>query len=90
MAKKNLMKEIQEMENRARKEAMGSNKQEAPVENKPEEIDLDSWYFLRSKSIPGHHMKEIIRADFKARGLGNKDTMENFDKALESYGVKIK
>jgi len=89
MGKKNLMKEIKEMERKAREEGMASI-EEAPAQDKPEEVDLDSWYFLRSKNIPGQHMKEIIRADFKARGLGNKDTMENFDKALESYGVKIK
>lgn len=90
MKKKKLMEQIKEMEDKARLEGMANALPEAPKQEDSEKVDMDTWFFLRSKNIPAHHMKEIIAADFKGRGLSNKETMETFDKALESYGVKIK
>lgn len=52
-------------------------------------IEFDVWHVMRNKMIPGHHMKEIIKADFKGRGLGDKETLATFDKALANYGVKL-
>lgn len=89
-SKKNLMENIKKMEDEARQEAMESTTQEALEIKEPELVDLDTWYYLRIKNIPEHHMKEIIRADFVGRGLRDYEAMETFDKALESYGVKIK
>ena len=34
-----------------------------------EKVDFDTWYSLRKDSIPKHHHKEIIKADFKGRGI---------------------
>ena len=59
---------------------------EAPMESK---IDFDTWYAIRRDLIPGHHYKEIIRADFDARGLDIEETQESFDKALALYGVRL-
>lgn len=52
-------------------------------------LEFDVWHVMRSPKIPQHHMKEIIKADFRARGLSEKESMEVFDKALSDYGVKL-
>lgn len=91
--KKKLMKQIKEMEDKARQDAAAAAvpvKVQDAKDESPQKVDLDTWFFLRSKQIPGHHMKEIIAADFKGRGLSTFETIEDFDKALASYGVKIK
>jgi hypothetical protein len=51
--------------------------------------DFDSWYALRSSKIPAHHHKEILRADFSARKIGDTATVEEFDNALSKYGIKL-
>ena len=53
------------------------------------QLDFDAWYALRKLRIPKHHHKEILKADFKARGLGQQESMQDFDAALEKYGVKL-
>lgn len=53
------------------------------------QLDFDAWYALRKPRIPKHHHKEILKADFKARGLGQQASMQDFDGALEKYGVKL-
>lgn len=50
-------------------------------------IDFGSWYY--SKAVPTHHYKEIVWADFQARGLSEYETKETFDKALKLYGLNI-
>ena len=52
-------------------------------------MDFDIWHIMRSGRIPAIHMKEVIKADFKGRGLSNKETMECFDQALSDYGIKL-
>ena len=52
-------------------------------------VSYDSWYHQRSTKIPKQHLKEIIMADFTSRGLGKEATMEEYDKALKLYGVKL-
>lgn len=86
MAKKNKNKEvdlkaqIKEMENKKR--------EVAPI--KPNvKVSFDSWYHQRKNKIPKQHMKEVLAADFKSRGLGVEATMEEYDKALNIYGVKL-
>ena len=58
----------------------------APAE---EQYEFDAWYALREKKIPKHHYKEIIKADFKDRGLGAREGIKTFDAALEKYGLKL-
>lgn len=76
---------------------------EAPVEAAPElvaelepvpvevvpTVEFDVWFAMRSKQIPPQHLKEILQADFKGRGLSANETLEVFDKALVAYGVKL-
>lgn len=81
--KKSLKEEIKEMEQKKREEA-------APPPAPKEEISFDAWYHQRKSMIAKCHIKEVIRADFTARGLGKRAEMEQFDKALELYGVKLK
>jgi hypothetical protein len=52
-------------------------------------VSFDSWFFQRKDKIPKHHMKEVIFADFTARGLDKEATVEQYDKALRLYGIKI-
>jgi hypothetical protein len=80
-----LAKEIKAMELKKRQEAL--SKSPAAMEQK---MHFDAWHALRASSIPGHHMKEILRADFKARGLGDKETVIRYDAALAQYGVRLK
>ncbi len=85
-----LMKEIKDMERKAREEALiEASKQEMSESSKEEEVLFDAWYAMRSSSIPSRHMKEILRADFAGRGLGNKETIAKYDAALGKYGVKL-
>jgi hypothetical protein len=56
----------------------------------PMKVDFDAWWAMNEKKIPGHHRKEIIVADFKARGLSMRETMQAYNDALKLYGVKLK
>lgn len=59
------------------------------AEPEPVKVDFDAWYASRGAIIPRQHYKEILKADFKARGLSTIETMEMFDEALRKYGVKF-
>lgn len=54
-----------------------------------QEVDFDTWYMIRKNSIPDIHHKEIIKADFKGRGLKKLESVNTFDAALTKYGVKL-
>lgn len=81
-----LAKEIKAMESKKRQEAA----KQAPPAAVEQKIHFDGWYALRGASIPAHHMKEILRADFKGRGLKDQETIACYDAALVQYGVKAK
>lgn len=81
----NLMEEIKKMEAKKREEAMKASSKK----KKSEKVSFDSWWMLRAAKIPRGHMKEVIRADFKGRKLSDKEMVEEFDKALAAYGLKL-
>jgi len=86
MAKKSkkeidLKEKIKEMEN--------SKREVLPTIQVDKKITFDSWYHQRKNKIPKQHMKEILAADFKSRGLGIEATMKEYDKALKLYGIKL-
>ena len=81
-----LAKEIKAMENKKRQEVA----KQAPPPPADKKMAFDAWYALRGSSIPAQHMKEILRADFKARGLSDMETLQRYDAALVQYGVKAK
>lgn len=72
--------------NRRRERAPDSAIEMAPEVPK---MDFDTWFAVRQSLIPAHHRKEILRADFYARGLDDEDTQDAFDAALKMYGVNI-
>ena len=74
---------------KAKIKEMEDKKREAVPVKMDKPVSFDSWYHQRSKSIPKQHLKEILAADFKSRGLGKSATMEEFDKALKLYGVEL-
>ena len=53
-------------------------------------VDFDAWWAMVENKIPVQHRKEIILADFGARGLTKKETMTSYHEALKKYGVKLK
>lgn len=62
----------------------------APAAPKPMKVDFEVWWAMTSKMIPTQHYKEIVMADFRARGLGMKETTATYNEALKKYGVKLK
>jgi hypothetical protein len=59
---------------------------EVAVEDK---VHFDEWFASRKNSIPPHHRREIILADFKARKVPVEAEPSVFDAALGMYGVKL-
>jgi hypothetical protein len=81
-ARPSLREQIKQME--------AERREKTAVEPKADKtVSFDSWYHQRKQKIPKQHMKEILSADFKSRGLGDKATMAEYDKALKLYGVKL-
>lgn len=52
-------------------------------------VDFNVWFVMREKRIPAQHLREIVLADFKARGLSKQETVETYDRALAAYGVRL-
>jgi hypothetical protein len=59
------------------------------LNNKEMLVEFDIWYAMRKAAIPMQHYKEILKADFKGRGLKELETVDSFDKALQKYGVSL-
>ena len=66
-----------------------AKKKEVKVLPKEVKISFDSWYHARMARISKIHLKEIIWADFNSRKLSKEEKAEDYDKALEKYGVKL-
>jgi hypothetical protein len=62
-------------------------KVQAPA--RPPKVSFDAWWAVTAKKIPTQHHKEVVMADFKARGLSKNETMDAYNKALKQYGVKL-
>jgi len=52
-------------------------------------MEFDTWWALKEDCIPAQHKKEIVWADFRARGLSKLELPKDYDTALEKYGVRI-
>ncbi len=61
-----------------------------PPATQPVKVDFDAWWAMNEKKIPVQHKKEIILADFRARGLSMKETLQAYNDGLKKYGVKLK
>ena len=53
-------------------------------------VDFDAWWAINENKIPVQHRKEIVLADFRARGLSLKETLQSYNEGLKRYGVKLK
>ena len=86
---KALAKEIKEMEvTKKAAKAAQAPKPQSPVPD--ERISFDQWWMTLVRKIdmrPAY--KEVIKADFRSRGLGDKAMHTEYDKALELYGIKL-
>lgn len=94
MSKKyDLKKQIKEMEDKARAEAMAAVQAPAPAtteEATPATVSFDQWWMMvNSKVSLKPYMKEIIVVDFKARGLSKNETAEKFDATLRVFGINV-
>jgi hypothetical protein len=63
--------------------------QQAPVQQQPL-VSFDAWWAMMQKRMPAQHHKEVVLADFKARGLSINEPAAVFSKALALYGIKLK
>ena len=89
MSKKKTSKASAELKAEIKKMEEEKRKQIAELIPKDKKVSFDSLYHQRSHKIPKLHVKEIILADFTARGLSKQETIEEYDKALKQYGVSI-
>lgn len=71
--------------------AKRDEKQQQPQQQTPVttlKVSFEAWWAVTAKKLPAHHHKEVVMADFKARGLSTNETMTAYNKALQLYGVK--
>jgi hypothetical protein len=59
----------------------------APEPSQAPKLDFDAWWALNEKKIPKQHTKDVIWADFKARGLSSQETMQTYNLAIREYGL---
>ena len=53
-------------------------------------VEFDVWWMDVNRRVTlKQWMKEIVKVDFKSRGLNNKEKLERFDDALRVFGVKF-
>lgn len=84
-------KNKQKVDMKSIKEYEKAQRSAARVEDsRIETVNFDQWWANRSSAIKlASHMKEIMRADFKGRGLENLNTMEKWDWAAKQFGLNI-
>lgn len=52
-------------------------------------ISYDQWWMMIQKKVKLRpHLKEVIWADFKARGAGKMESEEKYDELLKVFGYK--
>jgi acetyl-CoA carboxylase alpha subunit len=83
-------RKIKEMEDKARAEAMAAADEVVMVQPEGEDQDtmsFDQWWMLSQARKPLRpHMKEIVWADMKARGLSKKEPQAKYDAAMRLFG----
>lgn len=65
-------------------------KKTAKTKDEPVKVSFEVWYSIRHKSIPTHHRKEVIKADFNGQKMPATATLAEFDTALRRYGIKLR
>lgn len=86
-----MRKQIKEVEDKKRIEAIRAAKAKpiSPNAGIPT-MTFDQWWMtVNGKKSLKPWMKEIVWADFKARGKTKNETEESYNKALELFGIKL-
>jgi hypothetical protein len=91
--KEALRSQIKAAERQAREEAMSKAPLKTTVRKAPArelKVPFDIWWMnvVRDLGLKAH-MKEIIKADFRARGLTGEETVKRFNEALRAFGYTV-
>lgn len=85
-AKDKEMNSIKEFEKAKRQKLLESKK---PEPAKEISIDFNAWWAKRSAALNvPNHLKEIIKADAKARGVDGEHPIEKWDWAAKMFGLE--
>jgi len=80
MVEKNLKRKIKEMETAKKEEQL------RPESDK--NVSFDEWWIVLNKRMSLRpHLKEIIWADFNARGLKKEELTTKYDDGLKLFGL---
>lgn len=88
---KDLKSQIKAMEEKKRAQALSSNEVKfIQPDGESDKISYDQWWMLANKKKAFRpHLKEVIYADFKGRGLTKSETAERYYEALRKFGYEI-
>jgi len=82
-----LMRQLKHDEEKARQANKSLSVAEESTENT---VSFDSWWIDVAKQLNLQpHMKEIVWADFKGRGLKKQATLAKYLEALRLFGYKL-
>lgn len=60
-----------------------------PKSESSDKVSFDQWWMIIQKKVALRpHMKEVVYADFKARGAGKMESEEKYDELLKVFGYK--
>ena len=81
MKGKSLKQQIKQMEDAKREQS------QAPS-NSEEVVSFDQWWvMLCRRMVLRPSLKEVMWADFKARGIGKEEPMSKYDEGLKLFGL---
>lgn len=85
-----LKDKIKKMEAEKRAKILSSQEVKIVTADPDNKITYDQWWiYVNKKFTLKTWMKEVLKADFKGRGLSDSETRETFDEALVKCGYKI-
>ena len=88
MSKDKKTEQSQELNAKAIKEMEQSKR--SPVVDLTEKVEFDYWWALRKDQLgQPAHIKEIVWADMKGRGLSKEESLDSWDKAARIFGLKF-
>ena len=88
MSKEKKVEQSQELDAKAIKEMEKSRR--SPTVDLTEKVEFDYWWALRKDELNQPiHIKEIVLADMKGRGLSKEESLDSWDKAARIFGLKF-
>ena len=80
-----MKRQIKDMEDKVRAENIAARV--VAVEESVEKISFELWWMMTNSRLKlRSHIKEIMLADFGARGLSKNELKSKFDEALKAFG----